>query len=294
MRIDRDAVQAAAALRLASPGLATGRRQGTRRSPFRGRGVEFADYRPYTPGDDLRLVDWNVYARLETLLVRLFHEEVTLGLHLVLDASASMDAGTPHKADHAATLAACLAAVGLLHQDVVSLTVCAERDAHTRAQHAAHLPDLLTLLERAQPRATAHLPRALQAAALRRTDRLVLLSDLLLPDDQREHTLRLLAASAHHPALLHILAPEELHPDLDDLHLAIDAETGEAIPIQSGPEAARRYQEHLHAYLEATRRRCDQLGIRYVFAPTLTAPRDLMTGLLRRAHLTESATGEAP
>src|SRR5690606_16952271 len=108
-------------LRLAARGPASGARQGDRRSAVRGRGLEFADHRPYSAGDDLRRVDWNVYARLRTVLVRLYHEDRNLSVRICVDASASMAFGTPRKADHAAELAAGLALVALLVRDDVSV-----------------------------------------------------------------------------------------------------------------------------------------------------------------------------
>ena len=84
MRIDRSIFAGLDALRLAAPLPTSGGRPGDRRSRARGRGVELADFRPYTPGDDLRLVDWNVFARLEQVLVRLFHEDRDLSLLVVV------------------------------------------------------------------------------------------------------------------------------------------------------------------------------------------------------------------
>ena len=91
-----------------------GRVKGERRSPRKGISVEFSDYRPYGVGDDLRYVDWNVYARLDRLYLKLFVDEEDLCLHLLVDASASMGFGDPSKLDHAARLAAALGFVGLV------------------------------------------------------------------------------------------------------------------------------------------------------------------------------------
>ena len=91
-----------------------GRVKGERRSPRKGISVEFSDFRPYGIGDDLRYVDWNVYARLDRLYLKLFVDEEDLCLHLLVDASASMGFGNPSKLDHAARLAAALGFVGLV------------------------------------------------------------------------------------------------------------------------------------------------------------------------------------
>ena len=123
MKVDRKLLNDLGALRVGLPGLALGPQLGDRRSPHRGRGMEFADHRPYRPGDDLRLVDWNVYNRLRTVLVRLFHEDRNLHLGICLDCSGSMGAGSPRKADHAATLAAALSLIGLRERDTVTLSL---------------------------------------------------------------------------------------------------------------------------------------------------------------------------
>ena len=97
--------------------------KGVRRSPKRGQSVEFTDYRDYTPGDDLRSLDWNVYARLEKLFIKLFVEEEDVNVHVLLDASASMHHGAPDKLLFARRAAAALAYVGLASYDRVSLAV---------------------------------------------------------------------------------------------------------------------------------------------------------------------------
>src|SRR5947208_3371362 len=96
-----------------------GRVRGERRSPRRGHSVEFCDYRAYGVGDDLRYVDWNIYGRLDRLHVKLFVDEEDLCLHLLLDASASMDFGAPTKLEYGARLASALGFVGLVGMERV-------------------------------------------------------------------------------------------------------------------------------------------------------------------------------
>lgn len=94
-----------------------GRLQGERRSKARGRSVEFEDYRPYVPGDDLRHIDWNVFARLDRFFIKIFQEEQDLAVHVVLDASASMDAGNPNKLLFAQRLAMAIGYLALVNQN---------------------------------------------------------------------------------------------------------------------------------------------------------------------------------
>ena len=109
-----------------------GRVKGERRSPRKGISVEFSDYRPYGHGDDLRYVDWNIYARLDRLYVKLFVDEEDLCLNLLLDASASMSFGAPSKLDYGARLAAALGFVGLVNLERVGVGVVRERIAEQR------------------------------------------------------------------------------------------------------------------------------------------------------------------
>src|SRR6187200_2988415 len=108
-------------LELVSRRLTAGRMKGERRSVRRGQSVEFADYRNYSAGDDLRQLDWNVYARLERLFVKLFVEEEDVTVHILVDASRSMDYGEPNKLDAARRAAAALGYLGLAGMDRVSI-----------------------------------------------------------------------------------------------------------------------------------------------------------------------------
>ena len=110
-------------LSLLSRRIFRGRVKGERRSLRRGHSVEFCDYRAYGVGDDLRYVDWNIYGRLDRLHVKLFVDEEDLCLHLIVDASASMNFGTPSKLDCAVRIAAALGFVGLVNLERVGVGV---------------------------------------------------------------------------------------------------------------------------------------------------------------------------
>ena len=99
----------------------SGRVQGERRSRRRGMSVEFADFRPYVAGDDLRFVDWNIYGRLDRLFMKIFLEEEDLSLMVAIDTSASMDWGSPNKFEYARRLAMALGYIGLVHHTRVTL-----------------------------------------------------------------------------------------------------------------------------------------------------------------------------
>jgi uncharacterized protein (DUF58 family) len=294
MRIDRAALSRFAALRMRAPAAATALQAGDRRSPFRGRGLEFADYRPYDAGDDLRLVDWNVYFRLGTALVRQFNEERSLSVRVLVDVSASMAFGTPNKADHAAQLGATLAMIALAHRDPVVLTCFggAAKGLRARAVNLDGLPELLHMLERVEAggRGDAHAQLIAQIGGSR-TDRLILISDLLYEDAERDSLLRLCAASCPRPIVLHVLGDEELEPDLDDVERVIDAETGEELVIRDGREAKSTYAAALTAWLTALDTRCRALGIQYIRAEAGKSARDLVHSELFRGQVVEHMAG---
>jgi uncharacterized protein (DUF58 family) len=293
MQIDRELFKGIGNLKFATPGAATGLRQGERRSPYRGRGVEFADYRPYSPGDDLRLVDWNIYARLQTVLIRLFHEDRNLSLHVHLDASASMDFGAPRKADHAANLGACLALLGLLRRDSVSLGVSGERapKSAVKGENTKIFPQMLDVLEKSETAGTASPWRRIRSQISGKVDRLCVLSDLLYEDADQEMFLRTIAAAARFPVLLHTLSEAELNPPLDDPMEALDSETGQVMFVRSGRNAQKIYQQHLTAWIDKIQTRCRELNILYVAAHNSIPIRDLLQDTLVRRRVIASLSG---
>src|SRR5438034_2792608 len=114
-------------LDLISRKLLAGKMKGERRSKRRGQSVEFADYRNYVVGDDLRFIDWNIYARLDKLFLKLFLEEKDLSLYVLLDVSKSCDYGEPHKAMYLKRVAAALGYVGLVNYNRVHVTAMSNR-----------------------------------------------------------------------------------------------------------------------------------------------------------------------
>src|SRR5262249_51706834 len=119
--LDQGILARIARLDIATKKILQGRMKGEKRSKKRGRSVEFADHRPYAAGDDLRFLDWSIYARLERLMVKLFLEEEDQHLYVLLDSSASMDYGRPNKLRYAQRAAAALAYIGLVNLNRVGV-----------------------------------------------------------------------------------------------------------------------------------------------------------------------------
>jgi uncharacterized protein (DUF58 family) len=221
---------------------------GEHRSPRIGSSLDFADYRDYHPGDDFRRIDYHLYARLGTLLVKLFDAEDDLTLRLVLDRSASMGLGG--KLEMAKRLAAALGFVGLLRRDVVTLTAFPGGEPPTRfvsRSAAAHLFDRLAELE-----AGGDTPMAAAVADLLSrpgpTGSTVVISDLLTP--AWRDAVRRLPARGGEVTVVHVLDRAELEPSLlGDLEL-VDVETGERVQVSLAPDAVARYRRGARAWAD--------------------------------------------
>ncbi|MEK7386723.1 MAG: DUF58 domain-containing protein [candidate division NC10 bacterium] len=230
-----------------------GRVKGERRSPRRGHSVEFCDYRAYGVGDDLRYVDWNIYGRLDRLHVKLFVDEQDLCLHLLLDASASMDFGAPTKLEYGARLAAALGFIGLVSMERVGVGVLRERVAEgwppTRGRN--QVMNLFDFLGRVRPAGGTTLNDGLQnyARRAREPGLAVVISDLLDPGGF-EAGVRALLEHRFDVHLIHVLAPEEMNPELAGDFRLVDSETGEVRELSVDGDAIRAYRERLRQFLE--------------------------------------------
>jgi uncharacterized protein (DUF58 family) len=225
--------------------------KGGRRSVKRGQSVEFADFRDYSLGDDLRQLDWNVLARLERLFIKLYVEEEDVTITFLLDASASMDAGTPSKLLFAKRAAAALGYIGLGSEDRVAVSSLGGRTA--RRQVALRGSGrVFRLLSALSAIGTAAGPTDLVAAARHAGAQLsgrgvvVLISDLL--DPAADRVVRQLAATGSELIVLHVLSPEELDPAIEgDLRL-VDSESGEGLDVTVDLSTVDAYKTRLEAW----------------------------------------------
>jgi uncharacterized protein (DUF58 family) len=257
-------------LALVATRIRAGAIKGERRSSRRGSSVEFADYRDYTPGDDLRRLDWNIYARLERPFIKLLEEEEDLAVYLLLDGSLSMDWGADenYKFQYAQRLVAGLGAVALASGDALSVgflqhgAVTGEFGP-TRGQVA--LSRLFRFVEELEPDGETDLNAALFNYALtpRRSGLVILLSDLLAPQSYAEG-LRHLLSRGHEVVLVHILSPDELDPPLaGDLQL-VDVETGHEQDISLDGGLRTLYRQRAQTWIHSIQADCRQHGIRYL------------------------------
>ena len=250
---------------------------GLHRSPYRGFSVEFAEYRQYVPGDEIKHVDWNVYAKTDRYYIKQFEEETNVVCHIVLDASASMGYGagdgTFSKLEYASRLAACLAYFMTGQRDAAGLTIF---DAKIRTMlpprlNHAHLQRLLTELEQTRPGGETRIAdcQHLIAEGLKRRGLVILISDLLDDPAATLSALQHFRFQGHDVIVLHILDKSELAFDFTTLTEFTDLETGEALLVS--PESMRtHYRTQLDAFLTACAKGCAGIKADYKLFDTAT------------------------
>lgn len=262
-----------------------GNLQGAHRSPLRGFSVEFADYRQYVPGDDLRHLDWKAMARNERLYIRQYEEECNLRMYLLVDASASMGYGQGEltKFRHAARLAAALAFVTIHQQDSVGLTVF---DRITRVQlparsGLAHLRSLADTLSEQAPSEETNMAESLHrlAGSVHRRGLVVVISDFLDDMERIQAALAHFRHRKHDVIVYHVLDPAELDLPFRRLSHFRDPETGEKV-LASPREVRAAYRKAIARFLQQCRSLCASLDVDYVQATT----NEEVTDLVRR-HL---------
>ena len=262
--------------------------KGGRRSVKRGQSVEFADYRDYAPGDDLRQLDWNVYARLEKLFVKLFVEEEDVTISLMVDASASMTFGAPSKLLFAKRAAAALGYIGLASEDRVRVIALSGRMARRRnalrgSGRVFRLLADLSAIEAAEGPTDLVGAARHAAAQLHGRGVVILVSDLLDPSADR--VIRELAATGSELIVLHVLSPDELDPPLEgDLHL-LDSETGEGIDVTVDLATLDAYKSRLAGWKAGFADVAAKRRATYVDLPSDANLSDLMFAELRRRRV---------
>ncbi|MEW5826880.1 MAG: DUF58 domain-containing protein [Candidatus Bipolaricaulota bacterium] len=237
-----------AGLRVISRGRRKGRLAGLHASPRTGVSVEFADYRDYSSGDDFRYIDWNVYGRLNRLLVKSFVHEADLPIYLLVDLSASMRFGHPSKVVYASRLAVALAYLGLRGMDRVGLYPFTDRllPAVPPRHGMGQMTQIVRALERRPAEGRTHLNRALDefASVTRETGLVFLLTDFLSEEGHEEGLARLLHRGDELVAF-QILSPQELEPSLEGSVLLSDVETGRRAALTVGRGALAVYGQRL-------------------------------------------------
>ncbi|MEM8865272.1 MAG: DUF58 domain-containing protein [Planctomycetota bacterium] len=265
-----------------------GRMKGERRSKRKGESVEFADFRNYVAGDDLRRLDWNLYARLDKLILKLFLEEEDLHFYTLIDASLSMDFGEPTKLDYAKQLAAALGFVGLVRSDRVVIESLGQsvRERGPALRGRRSVWRMLESLDSLQATDTVSLAEGVKRFCLRHRGQgvVVLISDLM--DKQGyESALKYLMAQSMDVYVIQVLSQEEIDPDVTgDLKL-VDCEDQDVAEISVSAPLLARYKQTLASFTAGAQQYCSKRGMNYLLANNQTPVKELMTNYMRRRGL---------
>ncbi len=275
-------------LAVVSRRLFAGRMHAQRRTKKSGSGIEFADHREYTRGDDLRTLDWAVYARTEKLLLRLFEEEEDLAIYVLLDCSASMGFGSPSKFDHARRLAAAMAYVGLANLDRVA--IIAWSDAVTRrmapARGRGRIFKVFEFLRAVRPEGETALADAARAFAAENKRRgvAVIVSDLYDPAGF-ERGLNAIRYQKFEPMVIHVVDEREAELDARGDVTLVDGERGDTRDVTLTPDLAERYRAAHAQWREEIASFCRSRQIPYVAADVHGAFEEQVLMLLRRVGM---------
>jgi uncharacterized protein (DUF58 family) len=273
-----------------------GKMKGERRSKRRGNSVEFADYRNYTPGDDLRFIDWNAYARLDKLFLKLFLEEEDLALHILIDTSASTNYGKPAKFRYMQQVAAALGYVGLVNYNRVTINSMADTAADASAAPAVsttgalrgrgRVAQMLHYVNTLKPSGTANMALACRRFALANRSKgvCVVLSDFF-DKSGFENALRYVAGGRYDLFVIQVLSPQEIEPDLQgDLKL-VDLEDADTAEVSITQPLIAKYKSNLNAYCLALREFVTRRGGTYLFTSTAVPFDTLVLNYLRERGL---------
>jgi len=272
--LDPDFIRRLARLQVLARRRFAGAAGGARKSKRRGQSVEFADHRPYSPGDDIRRIDWNAYARLEELVLRLYVAEEDLIVYLLVDTSRSLAFGEPPKIETAKRIAAALAYVALSGSERVSVLPYADGMLRplppTRGKK--RVATVLRYLDELQAAGGTDLRRAVDTLLARRArpGLVIVLSDLLDPGGYRRPLDRLLTEKFE-LVLFHVLSDEELDPQPGGDFTLVDSERGHEVEVSLDARAIRAYRARLETFLEGAEGYAKQRGITYV-RPRLDRP----------------------
>ena len=261
-----------------------GQLRGERRSTKRGSSVEFADYRNYTTGDDFRRVDWNVYARLEKLFLKLFVEEEDLHVYILIDASCSMEFGTPSKLLYAKRIAAALSYIALGNLDRVGLAALSDGGSATlrpkRGKQSAFA--IFDWLKSVNPSGQTNLADSLRDFSLRtsRPGLALVISDFFDPNYQKG--LSALISRKFEVTVLQVLDQDEVEPPIVGDLMLIDSETNERREVTITQSLLRRYKQRLAEMCGGIETYCGRYGCNYVRVTNQTPFEDLILSYLRQ------------
>jgi len=276
-------------LSLVSRRLYRGETSGEHSSAARGTSPDFADYRDYQPGDDFRYIDWNIFSRLDRILLKLFVEEEDLSVHILLDTSLSMAYGSPRKIDYARRVGAALGYIGITSLDRVGVTTFAAGLSGALAPRRGKMQlfHLLEYMSRIIPAGTTDFSGSLEGYALRtrQPGLAIIISDMLDSSDYQRGLLALLYRKFD-VVLVQILDREEISPAAKGTVRLTDMETGRIMKITADRPLLAAYRARVGSFLSGLEAFCLKAGIEYLRTSTIVPFDDLVLKYLRQgAHL---------
>ena len=265
-----------------------GKMKGERRSKRRGQSVEFADYRNYVIGDDLRFIDWNIYARLERLFLKLFLEEEDLALYIIIDMSRSCDYGDPHKSLYMKKVAAAMGYVGLVNYNRVVITAFSDNVVADTGgiRGRRRVSQMLNFIDNLKPEGAGNLAESCRKFAIshRQKGVCLILSDFF-DKGGYESGLRYLVNGKYDLFAIHILSPQEIDPPLaGDLKL-LDMEDGDHAEVSITQPLLKKYKSNLNAYSLELKEYITKRGGTYLFSSTAIPFDSLILNYLRERGL---------
>jgi uncharacterized protein (DUF58 family) len=267
---------------------AHGQLRGAHRSRRVGTGMVFADYRPYSEGDDVRHVDWGIYLRLDRLILRLFEEEADLPVYIFVDASRSMDHGRSGKLDYARQLAGALAYSALLNHDRVNISAFADglREMLPTRRGRNQAGQVFRFLDGLQGGGRTNVGAALRRyfSVPRTRGLVVLISDFLDPSGFEE-AFAVLRRFRHDVVVLHVMSPDERDPQLPEEVVLVDAEEGTTTEVEITPALLAAYRETFEQHAREIEAFCRKYGWGYARAATDVPFENLVLRVLREEGL---------
>ncbi len=273
--IDPQSLMQIQSLELRAKSVVEGFFTGQHRSPYHGFSVEFTEYRQYSPGDDLRYLDWKLFARSDRYYIKRFEDETNLRCQLIIDNSRSMSFGSLGytKEDYAKTLAATLAYFLTSQRDAVGLLRFSEHvDEFIPARYrVGQLRRVLVSLEHATDGVSSGIVSALEEAAerVRKRGMFVVVSDFLTDIEELHSRLGYLRSGGNEVVVFQVLDPAEINFEFEEAALFYDSETGREVYVD--PKHAREnYKKKLNEHLKNVAAMCDSLGIHIALLSTDT------------------------
>jgi uncharacterized protein (DUF58 family) len=238
---------------------------GNRKSRSKGSSVEFSDFREYTIGDDFRRIDWNAYGRFDKLFVKLFMEEQEAMINVFVDASKSMDFGSPKKSELALKLAGVLSFLALNNLDRVCInSINKDSFKQSSAVTGRSMFDrCIAFLEGIDFSGETDLNAAVKKKNVRSRGMAVIISDFFTPGGIEE-AIKYLLFKKQDVFLIHVLSPEELNPELEGQVRLLDSETGKVMDVAVTLALLKQYHSKLNEFNNSIKEFCSRMGAIYI------------------------------